>query len=147
MADKYLLDTSAFMAFLEKEPGGERVEQLLEAAHRGEVEIFAAFASRMEILYLIEQEKGALELAKLKTLMPLWPAHWVHSDDPFCDSAAQIKARHRLSFADAFVAAAAVRVDATLIHKDPQFDFLTGLMKQEMLPPKTSSSPAICKQR
>jgi predicted nucleic acid-binding protein len=65
---------------------------------------------------------------------------WLHSDDAFCDSAAALKASHRISFADAFVAAAALRVDATLVHKDPQFAALAGLVKQEMLPPKTSTS-------
>ena len=131
------------MAFLEKEPGGDRVEQLLEAGQRGEVELFAAFASRMELLYLVEQEKGAADVAKLKALLPLWPVAWLHSDDAFCDSAAEIKARYRVSFADAFVAAAALKVDATLIHKDPQFGALAGFLKQEMLPPKTSAPPTI----
>jgi predicted nucleic acid-binding protein len=138
--DKFLLDTSAFMALLENEPGADTVEQLLEAARRGEIEFFAAFASRMELLYLIEQEKGVADLDRLKALIRFWPVVWLHSDNALCDSAAALKASHRVSFTDAFVAAAALRVDAMLIHKDPQFAPLAGLVKQEMLPPKISSS-------
>jgi predicted nucleic acid-binding protein len=140
MADAFLLDTSALMALLEKEPGGERVEQLLAAAHRGEIRLVAAFASRMELVYLVEQEQGAEALGKLKALLPLWPLIWMHSDDALCDSAASFKAKHRLSFADAFVAAAAAREDATLVHKDPQFSALGTLVKQEVLPLKTATA-------
>ena len=132
----FALDTSAIMAFLEGEPGAERVEALLGAGHRGEVRIFAAFATRMELLYLVEQEKGPADLARLKGLMQFWPITWVHSDDGLCDSAASIKAKCRVSFADAFVAATAARMDATLVHRDPEFTPLTGWLAQEMLPPK-----------
>jgi hypothetical protein len=38
-----------------------------------------------------------------------------------CSEAAKLKAVHRVSFADAFVAATAKRVDAVLIHKGPEF--------------------------
>jgi len=142
MADAFLLDTSALMALLEKEPGGERVEQLLEAAHRGEVRLLAAFASRMELLYLVEQEQGAEALGKLKALLPWWPVIWLHSDDALCDSAASFKAKHHLSFADAFVAAAAAHENATLVHKDPEFSALGALIKQEVLPLKTPAAPS-----
>ena len=42
----------------------------------------------------------------------------------------------KVSFADAFVAATAQRLDATLVHKDPDFDALKGIIKLHALPPK-----------
>ena len=47
-----------------------------------------------------------------------------------------LKAAHKVSFADAFVAATAQRLDATLVHKDPDFDALKGIIKLHPLPPK-----------
>jgi predicted nucleic acid-binding protein len=65
---------------------------------------------------------------------------WHHSDDALCGTAAKLKAANKRSFADAFVAALAQRLDATLIHKDPEFLALTDAVKQRMLPPK---APAV----
>ena len=49
--------------------------------------------------------------------------------------AASIKATHRLSLADAWIAATALELDATLVHKDPEFEKLLEL-KEERLPYK-----------
>ena len=51
---------------------------------------------------------------------------------------AKLKAAHKVSFADAFVAATALRLSATLLHKDPEFDTLQGVVKLQALPLKTS---------
>ena len=42
-----------------------------------------------------------------------------------------------LSFADAFVVALAHRLDATLVHKDPEMAELGTVVKQQVLPLKT----------
>jgi predicted nucleic acid-binding protein len=47
-----------------------------------------------------------------------------------------LKAAHKVSFADAFVAATAQRFNATLVHRDPDFDALKGVIKLYPLPPK-----------
>ena len=44
------------------------------------------------------------------------------SQDALCSEAAKLKAAHKLSFADSFVAATAKRFDALLVHKDPEFN-------------------------
>ena len=69
-------------------------------------------------------------------------ATWQHSDEALCASAAEVKAAHKVSFADSFVVAAALRLNATLVHKDPEFASIAGPLKQEMLPPKTAAMPA-----
>src|SRR5438105_5042264 len=51
MAERFLLDTSAFITFLQGEPGGPRVLELLEKAARREVELFACFVSLTEVQY------------------------------------------------------------------------------------------------
>jgi predicted nucleic acid-binding protein len=54
-----------------------------------------------------------------------------------CSEAATLKATHKISLADAFVAATALRVDGVLVHKDPEFGVLAGKVKQQALPLKS----------
>jgi predicted nucleic acid-binding protein len=65
---------------------------------------------------------------------------WHHTDDALCSEAAKLKAAHKVSFADAFVAATALRLNATLVHKDAEFGALQGVIKLHTLPPKTGTS-------
>ncbi len=65
-----------------------------------------------------------------------FPVHWLHSDEALCASAAELKAQHKLSLADAFLAASARQLGAVLLHKDPELAALGSLVQQELLPLK-----------
>ena len=137
--DAFLLDTSAFLALVEREPGRDRVRDLIERAIRGEVLLHACFVSLTEVRYIVIYKRGPATadetIAELKAL----PVRWVHSDDALCAEAAEWKANHKVSFADAFVVAAAVRLNANVVHKDPEMVKLGGLIRQEVLPLKTAT--------
>jgi len=60
----------------------------------------------------------------------------VHESSGLLERAAEIKASVPLSFADAWIAASALELDAVLVHKDPEFEQVEGL-KQERLPYKS----------
>lgn len=51
------------------------------------------------------------------------------------ERAASVKATHALSVADAWIAATALELSATLVHKDPEFEQLP-LLNEERLPYK-----------
>jgi len=68
---------------------------------------------------------------------------WEH-DEALLFTAARLKAQYHLSLADTIIAACALRVSATLVHKDPQFEALDGLLSLEALPYK---NPSKSKQR
>lgn len=142
LPDAFLLDTSAFLALVEREPGRDRVRQLIEGAIRGEVLLHACFVSLTEVRYIVIYERGPATadetIAELKAL----PVRWVHSDDGLCAEAAKWKANHRVSVADAFVVAAAQQVQAVVLHKDPEMVALGGLIRQEVLPLKAQATPA-----
>ena len=55
-------------------------------------------------------------------------------------TAARLKAFHRISLADAVIAAYAIRHNAILMHKDPEFEALSGSLTLEPLPYKSSSA-------
>jgi len=136
VADILLLDTSAIMAFLEDEPGADQVQAALGQAVQVRSIIYASFVSLTEVEYITRQERGEQVSQERSSSLQKLPIQWIHSDDTLCSAAAKLKATHRNSFADSFVAATAMSLDATLIHKDPEFNALAATIKQMMLPPK-----------
>jgi len=140
VADRFLLDTSAFITLTDKEGGFERVQHLLRAARRGEVELHASFVTLTEVRYILTYDRGEEKAGRISDAIRKFPVAWHHSDDALCVEAAKVKAAHKVSFADAFVAATAQRFQATLVHKDPDFDALKGVIPLEALPPKTGGA-------
>jgi predicted nucleic acid-binding protein len=61
---------------------------------------------------------------------------WLDDDEPILLTAARIQAKYRLSLADAMIAAFAIQVKATLVHKDPEFESFADFLLLEALPYK-----------
>ncbi|MCH8477106.1 MAG: PIN domain-containing protein [Wenzhouxiangella sp.] len=129
---QFLLDTSALLALREDEPGAERVADLLKDSA---VQCHACFMTRMEVLYRVWEDEGELagKLA-LQQCLAL-PLDWVEASDALLLQAAELKAGFSISVVDAWIAAAAMRQGATLLHKDPEFEALA--IEQEWLPLKS----------
>jgi predicted nucleic acid-binding protein len=58
------------------------------------------------------------------------PITWVPCSDAILEQVAVLKACHRLSVADAWIAAAAQREGAVLLHKDPEFRALDQVLQE-----------------
>jgi len=128
----YVLDTSALMTLVEGEVGADRVEQLLRTET-----VLLPFMSLLEVYYVTMQEQGEEEAnARYAMLKALQAVHLKEVDEPTLLAGAHLKARNRLSLADAIIAAFAGRYDAVLVHKDPEFDALAGQVRLEALPYK-----------
>ena len=136
MAETFVFDTSAFIALDEREPGAAEVEAILSRAWLGEVEVHASFATLTELECIRTQERDAQQATELLAFAKSQPVKCHHTDDVLCSEAARLKAAHKVSFADAFVAATAKRLNAALVHKDPEFDALKDMIKLQALPPK-----------
>jgi predicted nucleic acid-binding protein len=126
MAAPLLLDTSALLTLRDDESGAARVEQALEQSQR----CYACFLTRMEVLYRVwkdeDERAGRLAYEQLKAL----PLLWIEASEPLLELAASIKARYALSVADAWIAAAAQQVGATLLHRDPEFRAMADLSQE-----------------
>ena len=133
MAGKsFVLDTSALMAFIEKEEGAERVRDILLSKS-----IIIPWLTILEIVYISQRELGEEEaltryalLKKLNTKI-IWDA-----DEALLLNAARIKSTHSLSLADSVIAAIATQHNAILLHKDPEYEQLQGAVEMEVLPYK-----------
>ncbi|MEX1317169.1 MAG: PIN domain-containing protein [Synechococcaceae cyanobacterium] len=123
---RFCLDTSALLTLRDDEPGADRVEQVLESFGR----CTACFITRMEVLYRVWKDEGerAGRLA-YEQLLAL-PIDWQEASEPLLLRAAQLKASHALSLADAWIAAAALHSGSTLLHKDPEFQAIDALAQE-----------------
>lgn len=139
MADRFLLDTSAIFALTDREAGSDRVEALLDRALAGQCKVLICAASLMEVFYIALQERGEDDAAQLVGLLKSWPTTWIYPNEEMFLLAGRIKASHRLSFADAVIAAVAKIHRATLVHKDPEFEALSAEVSLENLPFKRRS--------
>ena len=127
---KFVLDTSALFSLIEEEAGKERVAQILQKE-----EFIFPFVTLLEIHYITQQEQGLPEAdrryAVLKQSNVLWSF-----DEPTLLTAARLKAKNHISFADSMIAAVAIQNHATLVHKDPEYERLSEELELEALPYK-----------
>lgn len=136
--ERFVLDTSALLTLIEDEAGADRVEDVLRR-HRAAL----PWVALMEVYYVTKQERGQAEADRRHTLIKQMPAEvlW-DADEATILLAGDLKAVHRLSFADALVSAIARRHGAVLLHKDPELDALAGEQPLEALPYKTAGHDA-----
>lgn len=132
-AETCVLDTSALLCLKENELGASEVEAILRQQGKKET-VFISFMSVMEFAYILEQEQGETAARQGVLQLKQLPVQIVESDEPLGLAAARIKAGHKLSVADAWIAATAERLSATLVHKDPEFEPLAKLIRLRSLP-------------
>jgi predicted nucleic acid-binding protein len=137
-SENYVLDSTAFLALFEDEPGAETVQKLLESAKKGEIVIFTSFVSFTEVFYITLREKKEEEAKKRIKLMNVLAMMRVESSQELGLIAGRLKSTYRLSFADTWIAATAIFYDAILVHKDPEFEQLKGKLEMLKLPYKKS---------
>jgi predicted nucleic acid-binding protein len=129
---RYVLDTSALLTLRDDEPGADRVAELLQNAASEKVRCYGCFISLMEVLYRVwrdeSEDQGRLAYQQCLRL----PMIWVRDSDSLLLRAAELKAKHPLSLADAWIAACALEHNAILVHKDPEFQPLD--IPQDLLP-------------
>jgi ribonuclease VapC len=129
----FVLDTSALLALRGNEPGADRVAQLLQLAIRRQCRVLVSFMTRMEVLYLLWRDDGEEQAREALRLLDSFAIVWVTCEPRILEVAAYVKSHGGLSVADSWIAATAIKNEATLIHKDPEFRKFKGL-DQELLP-------------
>ena len=120
-AKAYVLDTWAVIAYLEDEPSGEQVEDLIATAHEDQVPIYMSVVNVGEVWYTIAREVSEDEAnASVKILSDL-RIQFENADWEITKEAARFKSQHKMSYADAFAAAQAKIKKADLVTGDREF--------------------------
>jgi predicted nucleic acid-binding protein len=134
MSATFVLDSWALLALLQaEEPAAARVRALVRSSRAGQHRLAMSIINLGEVYYTVgrvrNEQAADQALAQLRRLtMTILPA-----DEARVLAAARWKMAHRISYADAFAAAAARELDATLVTGDPELIGLAGELSIEPL--------------
>lgn len=124
-----MLDAWTVMDYLEDEPSGEKVEELIASAHEEQIPIYMSVINLGEVWYAFAREISEEEAnASVKILGDL-RIQVENVDWEITREAARIKSQHKMSYADAFAAALAKVMKADLVTGDGEFKPLDGEIK------------------
>lgn len=108
--------------------------ELAKLAKRNQAELYISSVNWGEVVYALLRAQGTQDDADLiKRVLPLKA---VPADDNQSERAAQIRYRYKLPYADAFTAALAQELSATLVTADYDFERLGRDLTIEFLPVK-----------
>jgi ribonuclease VapC len=124
-----VLDSFALLALLRDEPGGEAVAQFLERASQRDQSLQMTEVNYAEVQYIIRRKDGDAAWAMIANELKATPIEFHPTTRRLADLAAEFKARHRLSLADAFAAALAKDKKSELVTGDPEFKVLESEIK------------------
>ncbi len=132
-ATDFVLDSFAFLAYLNDESGADTVERLLASAAHGASKGWMTVINAGEVLCATERRRGTTAARAAIALLDLLGIRIVDANRQLTFAAAHIKAGHALSYADAFATALAQDLNAVLITGDPEFRSVESLVRVEWL--------------
>ncbi|MCF3649253.1 type II toxin-antitoxin system VapC family toxin [Synoicihabitans lomoniglobus] len=128
-----VLDSFALITYLRDQPGADHVEQLMQEAATQQRTLWMTKVNYAEVHDMLVREEGAKIWTDCEAAIDGLPIRFVSADRSLANRAAQFKAAHKLSLADAFSAALAQTLDALLVTGDPEFTPLAEEIKIDWL--------------
>lgn len=129
----FIMDSFALLAYLTDEPSAVRIEMLIEDAKKEKCRLLLPLINQGEILYITERRGGVIKAQDTLALLRQLPVEILPADEQSVFSAAHIKANYALSYADAYIVAAAQREGAIVLTGDPEFQAIKELITIEWL--------------
>jgi ribonuclease VapC len=116
-----VLDSFALLAYFRDEPGAEMMENLLVAAGKKDSPLHMTDVNYAEVKSSIVRKDGAEAWTEAAKILEGLPIDFHSTNRALADTAADFKARFKISLANAFAAALAQEKKAELITGDPEF--------------------------
>jgi ribonuclease VapC len=129
----YLLDSFALLAFLNDEPGGMRIREVLALAKTHKCRLIMSLINVGEVLYITERSHGLPVAQLVQALVESLPVELLDASRDLILDAAHIKAHHAISYADALAVASAIRENAIILTGDPEYKTVEDLVFVEWL--------------
>jgi len=107
---------------------------LAEQAAADKAQVFVSLINLGETLYHLERRRGAVYLPEYLNEFEQLPLTVIEVTRERVYDAAHLKARHPISYADAFAAALAQELDAAVLTGDPEFRKLGDAVRVQWLP-------------
>jgi len=133
----YVLDSSAMIRYLDREPGGDRVKDILKECVRRRAEVSISAVQWGEIAGNIRKRIGASnEQRILSSILPS-EVRIIPANSDRAVRAADLRVDHRLAYADCFALELAMdSPDHILVTADYGFNPVKNLARIEFLPAK-----------
>jgi len=124
-----VLDSFALISYFRDEPGAETVENLLVVAGKKDTPLHMTDVNYAEVKYSIVKKDGAKAWQEAAKVLQGLPIDFHSTTREMADTAADFKARFKMSLADAFAAALAKERKAELATGDLEFKTLEKEIK------------------
>ena len=128
-----VLDSFALLAYLRREPGHKAVHAALKKAKDGHLALAMTEVNYAEVKYIVLRNDGPAKWRVVESLLSVLPITFHPVGRALADQAAEYKARHKMSLADACAAALARQTDAALYTGDPEFGALKAEIRLHLL--------------
>ncbi|MBI4608715.1 MAG: type II toxin-antitoxin system VapC family toxin [Candidatus Rokubacteria bacterium] len=116
-----MLDSFAVLAWIQDEPGAERVERLLTGARRRNTPLLLSVINLGEVYYRLARQHGHRLAEEIVRQLEVLPLRFYPCDQALALEAARIKADYPMAAAAAFAVAVALRENAVVVTGDPEF--------------------------
>ncbi len=116
-----VFDASALLTFLHNRPGAARVSEIIQLGRVAKMQLSLSVVNWGEIYYSIWRDQGpgfARKVIQDLASLPIWLAP---ADLDQTRLAAELKAEHKLPYADCFAAALAMQRGAAVVTSDSDF--------------------------
>ena len=133
MSAKIVLDSFALVSFFHKEPGWEKVKEVLYRLSSASQKALLSIINWGEFYYIVRKRVGKHKAEETLALLEQLPVAILSVDDQLVKEAAEIKADYPVSYADAFCIATAQRSKAEILTNDPEFKSVQHLVTVKWL--------------
>ena len=121
-----VLDSWAVLAYLGDEASGQDVADLITSAHENRIPMMMSIVNAGEVWYILARELSEAQADSAVTDLAGLGIELIDADWLLTRIAGTFKARHRMSYADCFVAALAKDRKADLVTGDKEFKQIEG---------------------
>ncbi|MEO8429751.1 MAG: PIN domain-containing protein [Verrucomicrobiota bacterium] len=124
-----MLDSFALIAYFRDEPGADAMENMLVTAGKKDIPLHMTDVNYAEVKYSIVKKDGAEAWSEAAKILQGLPIDFHSTTRALADTAADFKARYKISLAAAFAAALVAEKQAELVTGDPEFKALEKEIK------------------
>ena len=115
-----VVDAWAMLAWLLDQAAAPAVESFFQQADAGDLQLVMSWINVGEVYYIISRRLGAGQAADFLSRLPSLPIRLVLPDEDGILAAAEVKARHPISFSAAFAIALALGEKGSVITGDEE---------------------------
>lgn len=124
-----VFDSWALLAWLLDQPAAARIEALLQQADQGDhLQLVMSWVNVGEVYYMASRKLDAAKAEEFLTRLPSLPIRLVLPGEEDIITAAKLEAGRRISYADGFAAALALREGAALVTGDPELKAMADVL-------------------